>query len=93
MFCIFAPEPANLLPPTRFPFVRLSLDVGSLLSGYVLEHQCVLQVYTLAQRELLPTPTKSHYTFNLRDVSKVFQVRLERRSCSFSASYDGISSS
>lgn len=33
-----------------------------------------LEVYELAQRELLPTPTKSHYTFNLRDVSKVFQV-------------------
>ena len=34
-----------------------------------------LEVYESAQRELLPTPTKSHYTFNLRDVSKVFQVR------------------
>lgn len=34
-----------------------------------------LEVYELAQRELLPTPQKSHYTFNLRDVSKVFQVR------------------
>ena len=33
-----------------------------------------LEVYESAQRELLPTPTKSHYTFNLRDVSKVFQV-------------------
>jgi dynein heavy chain len=33
-----------------------------------------LDVYEAAQRELLPTPTKSHYTFNLRDVSKVFQV-------------------
>ena len=37
-----------------------------------------LEVYESAQRELLPTPTKSHYTFNLRDVSKVFQVRQGR---------------
>ncbi len=37
-----------------------------------------LEVYDLVQRELLPTPTKSHYTFNLRDVSKVFQVRTLR---------------
>lgn len=35
-----------------------------------------LEVYETIQRELLPTPTKSHYTFNLRDVSKVFQVLL-----------------
>jgi dynein heavy chain len=33
-----------------------------------------VDLYRVVQRELLPTPTKSHYTFNLRDVSKVFQM-------------------
>lgn len=32
-----------------------------------------IDVYYSAQRELLPTPIKSHYTFNLRDLSKLFQ--------------------
>jgi dynein heavy chain len=33
-----------------------------------------IEVYMRISQELLPTPAKSHYTFNLRDVSKVFQV-------------------
>lgn len=32
-----------------------------------------LEIYSSAQTKLLPTPTKSHYTYNLRDVSKVIQ--------------------
>ncbi|ESU37863.1 Dynein heavy chain [Giardia duodenalis] len=32
-----------------------------------------LSVYNSARAELLPTPEKSHYVFNLRDLSKVFQ--------------------
>ena len=32
-----------------------------------------LEVYMDIQKELLPTPSKSHYTFNLRDLAKVIQ--------------------
>jgi dynein heavy chain len=32
-----------------------------------------IDIYNTIERELLPTPAKSHYTFNLRDLSKVFQ--------------------
>ena len=32
-----------------------------------------LQLYDTVAQQLLPTPTKSHYVFNLRDLSKVVQ--------------------
>ncbi|XP_052808511.1 dynein axonemal heavy chain 1-like isoform X3 [Mya arenaria] len=32
-----------------------------------------ISVYNTISAQLLPTPAKSHYTFNLRDLSKVFQ--------------------
>ncbi|XP_050682817.1 dynein axonemal heavy chain 1-like [Leptidea sinapis] len=32
-----------------------------------------IEIFNSLVEELLPTPTKSHYTFNLRDLSKVFQ--------------------
>ncbi|KAL4440889.1 hypothetical protein ABPG74_009302 [Tetrahymena malaccensis] len=35
--------------------------------------ESVIEVYYKVKNELLPTPSKSHYTFNMRDISKVFQ--------------------
>jgi dynein heavy chain len=32
-----------------------------------------IEIYKTVCASLLPTPSKSHYTFNLRDLSKVFQ--------------------
>jgi dynein heavy chain, axonemal len=35
--------------------------------------ETVIKVYDKVREELLPTPSKSHYTFNLRDIWRVFQ--------------------
>lgn len=76
------------IPPT--PEDSLKLIFGEILKGFLeaypfktdlvnMADQVVgatLDIYQKISAELLPTPMKSHYTFNLRDVSKVFQGML-----------------
>ncbi|EKX36467.1 hypothetical protein GUITHDRAFT_97557 [Guillardia theta CCMP2712] len=35
--------------------------------------QATIEIYNTVKAELLPTPSKSHYMFNMRDLSRVFQ--------------------
>lgn len=49
---------------------RIASDLASLGSSIV---DATIDIYQANQRELLPTPAKSHYTYNMRDLSKVFQ--------------------
>ncbi|KAL3154307.1 hypothetical protein ABBQ32_013792 [Trebouxia sp. C0010 RCD-2024] len=50
-----------------------SPDLRALCSPIV---TCAVEAYNRVSAELLPTPDKSHYTFNLRDLSKVAQGML-----------------
>jgi len=48
-------------------------EVQKMCDGIV---QGTIDIYSRISAELLPTPAKFHYTFNLRDISKVFQGML-----------------
>jgi dynein heavy chain len=51
-------------------YLPTHLDMAAPLVGSSVD------IYMRIQKELLPTPLRSHYTFNLRDLSKVFQGML-----------------
>jgi dynein heavy chain len=45
-------------------------EIAALSATFV---EATVEVYNVVRRDLLPTPAKSHYTFNLRDLARVFQ--------------------
>jgi dynein heavy chain len=55
-------------------FKPFSADVKSSCEAVV---NSSIEIYYRMRTELLPTPAKSHYTFNLRDLSKVIQGILQ----------------
>jgi len=54
----------------------LSIEAPALASLAPEIVKASVEIYRRVQLELLPTPSKSHYTFNLRDLSKTFQGML-----------------
>jgi len=73
----------------------LTLIFSSILNGFLVKFEPEIQkmasgvvagtieVYQKISQELLPTPSKFHYSFNLRDISKVFQgvLMIRPRKC------------
>ncbi|XP_036364895.1 dynein heavy chain 6, axonemal-like [Octopus sinensis] len=76
----------NIPPPAEH---SLKLMFTAILSGFFIEfpqaiQHCVesivcaaVEIYCSMKSDLLPTPTKSHYLFNLRDLSKCVQGVLQ----------------
>jgi hypothetical protein len=49
---------------------RLPSEVAAMRCNIV---DATLALYIAVRAKLLPTPAKGHYTFNMRDISKIFQ--------------------
>ncbi len=79
--------------PAHLPCLRLADSPFALRSksfNESIQEACdpvvaaTIELYNSIRVELLPTPSKSHYTFNLRDLSKVVQgcMRADARTTS-----------
>lgn len=70
-----------------FAAYKFKPDVQTLINAMV---GGAIEFYEKISADLLPTPAKSHYLFNLRDVSKVFQGVLMARPASCNSSEKGV---
>ena len=53
----------------QFKFSNFDEDIKSLSEPLALS---TINLFNTIQENFLPTPAKSHYVFNMRDISKVF---------------------
>lgn len=53
-----------------FILTRIAIQVNAATSAVV---ESTIEIYNQIRTQLLPTPSKPHYTFNLRDVARVIQ--------------------
>ena len=75
----------TMLNLTPFDADSLSVIFGTIMDWFIKKFSpkvkalatsvvaATIDLYSTIEVEMLPTPAKSHYTFNLRDLSKVFQ--------------------
>ncbi|KAJ3105519.1 Dynein heavy chain 6, axonemal [Phlyctochytrium planicorne] len=66
-------------------FKSFTMEIKSLGEAIV---NSAIEIYRCMCTELLPTPAKSHYTFNLRDLSKVIQGILQVQPTTISSKVD-----